>query len=212
MKEKKEARREIVRIQIERFHLYYADFFLKKETIPMAEFFFDTVYSLEGKEEWESLALSTYQKVKGMMKETSRENVERLIELNRITDEMDFGMADLLLKKGWTIGQKLNLEEYAKLYSEFGNSPTRRFQLEVVLLNLKKFYELAHKPISAYVIKPAAAISKMLGVYPLFEKVEKGYYATLPVKADTFQEFYITVEKKEWEFFYAAFPKEQKSI
>ena len=52
----------------------------------MAQFFFETVYNLEGKEEWESLALSTYAKVKHMLKEGTRESVERLIFLNQITD------------------------------------------------------------------------------------------------------------------------------
>lgn len=200
------ARREIVRVQVERFHLYYYDFFNRKETIEMAKFFFETVYNLDGKEEWEELAFTTYDKVKNMMKEGTRESVERLMELNTITDELDIQMAKLLLSKGWQPGKELDQEEYLALFCELDERETRKKQLEIVLFNLKKFYELAHKPVSAYIIKPAAMMSRLLGVYPLFKKVEQGYYATLPVGQDLFNEFYTNVKEKEWEFLYKAFP------
>ncbi|TGK81996.1 hypothetical protein EHQ24_12030 [Leptospira noumeaensis] len=204
--EVKLARREIVRVQVDRFHLYYFDFFHKNETIEMAKFFFETVYNLDGKEEWETLAFSTYDKVKNMMKEGTRESVERLIELNTITDELDIQMAELLLSKGWLAGREISQDEYFSLFCELDKREIRKKQLEVVLFNLKKFYELAHKPVSAYIIKPASMMARLLGVYPLFKKVEQGYYATLPVNQDLFNEFYAIVQKKEWDFLYKAFP------
>ncbi|GBF51206.1 hypothetical protein LPTSP4_27380 [Leptospira ryugenii] len=205
--ELRSARTEIVRVQIERFHLYYSEYFNQSETIKMAEYFFETVYNLEGKEEWEALALSTYDKVKHMMKESSRENIERLIFLNQITDELDLRMGQLLLDKNWKQGTKISQDEYFTLYQELGYADQRKKQLEVVLFNLRKFYDLAQKPIAGYVIKPAAAVAKMLGVYPLFEKVEQGYYATIPVKKSTFEAFFKEVEKREWEFLMRAFPE-----
>ncbi|MCG6151125.1 FFLEELY motif protein [Leptospira bandrabouensis] len=200
------ARREIVRVQVDRFHLFYYDFFHRSETIEMAKFFFETVYNLDGKEEWETLAFSTYEKVKNMMKEGTRESVERLIELNSITDELDIQMAELLLSKGWELGREITQEQYFTLFCELDRRETRKKQLEVVLFNLKKFYELAHKPVSAYIIKPAAMMARLLGVYPLFKKVEQGYYATLPVHQDLFNEFYAIVQEKEWDFLHKAFP------
>ncbi|TGM01924.1 FFLEELY motif protein [Leptospira jelokensis] len=200
------ARREIVRAQVERFHLFYYDFFHRAETIGMAKFFFETVYNLDGKEEWEALAFQTYDKVKNMLKEGTRESIERLMELNSITDALDIEMAKLLISKGWVFGNEINQEEYFQLFCELDKRDVRKKQLEVVLFNLKKFYELAHKPVSAYIIKPAAMMSRLLGVYPLFKKVEQGYYATLPVNQTLFEEFYDLVKVKEWDFLYKAFP------
>ncbi len=200
------ARREIVRVQVERFRLFYYDFFHRAETIEMAKFFFETVYNLDGKEEWETLAYNTYDKVKSMLKDGTRESIERLMELNTITDELDIQMAKLLVAKGWVFGNEINQEEYLRLFCELDQRELRKKQLEVVLFNLKKFYELAHKPVSAYIIKPAAMMSKLLGVYPLFKKVEQGYYATLPVNQLLFDEFYALVQEKEWNFLYQAFP------
>jgi len=198
---------EVVRVQVERFHEFYSNFFNQEETIGMARYFFETVYNLEGREELEELALNTYSKVKHMLKETSRENVERLIDLNHITDELDLKLAKLLIQSGWKPGDKVSQEEYRNYFKKLGEASLRKKQLEVVLFNLRKFYELAHKPISAYIIKPAAMMSKMIGVYPLFKKVEQGYYATLPVKKETFDAFFQVVEKLEWEFLYDAFPE-----
>jgi hypothetical protein len=201
------ARVEVVRVQVERFHEFYSSYFNQKETILMAQFFFETVYNLEGREELEVLALSTYDKVKHMLKETSRENVERLIYLNHITDELDIKLAKVMIDNGWKIGDKIDQEEYKVLYRKLGEADLRKKQLEVVLFNLKKFYELAHKPISGYIIKPAGVMSKMIGVYPLFQKVEQGYYATLPVSKATFESFFQIVEEKEYIFLYDAFPE-----
>ncbi|MCW7461160.1 FFLEELY motif protein [Leptospira limi] len=206
------ARREIVRVQVERFQLFYTDFFHRAETIAMAKFFFETVYNLDGKEEWENLAFQTYDKVKNMLKEGTRESIERLMELNSITDELDIQMAKLLLKKGWVYGNEISQDEYFQLFCELDKRELRKKQLEVVLFNLKKFYELAHKPVSAYIIKPAAMMSKLLGVYPLFKKVEQGYYATLPVNQTLFDEFYVLVKEKEWDFLFQAFPSLKEEL
>ncbi len=201
------ARIEVVRVQVERFHLFYSQYFNQEETIQMAQFFFENVYNLDGKEEWEALALTTYDKVKHMLKEGTRESVERLIDLNFITDELDIKLGTLLVSEGWTPGTNLTQDEYKKYFKKLGEAPLRKKQLEVVLFNLRKFYELAHRPISAFIIKPAGVMSKMLGVYPLFKKVEQGYYATLPVSKKTFEAFFETVQELEWNFLFDAFPE-----
>lgn len=192
------ARKEIVRTQIDRFRHLYSSYFDQPETIRMATFFFEKVYNLEEKAEWEDMALKTYGKVKHMIKETSRENMERLIELNHLTDTLDFAMGELLISKGWDGNTKLQKVEYDSLYSELGRKSERERQLTIVLLNLQKVYELAHKPIASAVMKPASVISKMLGVYPLFRKIEEGYEATLHVTRSTFDSFFKFVEDKEW--------------
>lgn len=205
------AREEVVRVQVERFHEFYSDFFNQKETIRMAKFFFETLYNLEGKEKWEELAYSTYAKVKHIIKEGTRESVDRLLDLNSITDELDIKMGELLVSHGWKQGVKVDQFDYVIKYKELGHGIMRKKQLEVVLFNLNKFYELAHRPVNAYFIKPAAVMSRMLGVYPLFKKVEEGYYATLPVSPEIFGRFFSEVERREWEFLYDAFPELKES-
>lgn len=203
------AKAEVVRIQIQRFRHFYNEYFHKNETIPLVEYFFEKVYSLEGKEAWLHLAMNTFQKVKHMIKDTTRENVESLIEVNNLTEELDSAMAHMLLENGWE-GETLTLEEYTDYYIELGEEEKRRRQLEIVLHNLKLFYDLAHRPINAILIRPAKFMSQMLGVYPLFKSVEEGYYATLPVPPEIFHAFYEEVEKKEWKFLEDCFAERKK--
>lgn len=170
-----------------------------EETIPMVEYFFEKIYNLEGREVWLHLAMDTYQKVKGMLKETSRENIEYLIELNNLTEEMDTIFAKHLVDGGWD-GKRLSREEYDFYYGQMGHYEERMRQLEIVLRNLKVFYELAHKPISAYLIKPAKFMASLLGVSALFQSVEEAYNATLPVSSNIFNSFYEEVKKRETEY------------
>lgn len=199
------AKKEIVRIQVERFHNFYSEYFTKPETTPMVEYFFEKIYNLDGKEEWLDLAVNTFEKVKNMIKEQTRANLEQLIELNNLTDKLDTQMAHLLLDKNWEEGQLLNLNQYREMYIELNHSEERKLQLEFVLNNLRKFYELAHRPINSVIMKPARFMSKLLGVYPLFSSVEDGYYAVLPVSKDIFESFYKEVNEKEWEYLHSAF-------
>jgi len=201
------AKTEIVRSQVERFRKFYADYFHLEETIPMVEYFFETIYNLEGKEAWMNLALDTYQKVKGMMKETTRSNLETLIELNNLTDRLDGEMAKLLLARGWD-GKKLNREEYDDLYRAFGHKQERIKQLEIVLHNLRTFYELAHRPIAAYLIRPARFMASLLGVSLLFDSVEQAYNAVLPVSPEIFSSFIEKVEERETQYLNSAFGSE----
>lgn len=204
-----EAKKEIVRIQVYRFKVYYKSYFELEETQRMVRYFFDKIYNLEGKEEWIYLAKNTFEKVKNMIKEQTKNNVEQLIELNDLTDYLDGLMAELLLNKGWQTNQFLSLDDYNQLYRELGLFEERKKQLLVVLKNMKLFYELAHRPINVVIMKPAKFMSKVLGVYPLFASVEEGYHAVLPVHREIFDKFYEEVQKKEWEFLYSQFPEER---
>ncbi len=203
-----DAKKEIVRAQVQRFHIFYSDYFNREQTIPMVNYFFETIYNLDGRDEWIELAINTFEKVKHMIKDQTRENVQQLIELNNLTDKLDTQMAYLLLEKEWEKEKKeLTLEEYTSLYRELNHAQERKQQLEVVLKNMELFYTLAHRPINSVIMKPARFMAKILGVYPLFATVEEGYHAILPVSPDLFQEFYKEVKQKEREYLYQAFPK-----
>ena len=204
-----EAKKEIVRLQILRFKIFYEKYFFMEETRQMADYFFNKVYSTEGKAEWILLAKTTFEKVKNMIKEQTKRNIEQLIELNDLTDILDTDMADVLLENGWQVGDKLNLEEYNQVYTKYGRVDQRKKQLAIVLKNMQLFYDLAHRPINAVIMKPAKFMSKMLGVYLLFASVEEGYHAILPVHKDIFNNFYKEVEEKEWKYIYSLFPEEK---
>jgi len=46
----------------------------------------------------------------------------------------------------------------------------------------------------------------MLGIHPLFETIEDGYYACMPVRREIFDAFYEEVKTKEWAYLFDRFP------
>ncbi len=199
------AKKEVVRAQVERFHEFYREYFNREETLLMVQYFFEKIYNLEGRKEWIHLAIDSFDKVKNIMKDSTRENVEKLMELNQITDHLDEQMAKLILEKGWK-GEILSRDQYDMYFSEIGHSKDRAHQLQHVLTNLQQFYELAHRPINAVIIKPVKVMSKMLGIHPLFATVEDGYYACMPVRREIFDAFYEEVKAKEWAYLFDRLP------
>ncbi len=204
MQDLEKAQAEIIRVQIERFHEFYADYFRREETHAMVEYFFDRIYGLESDREWRRLALTTFQTVKHLVKEETRANIEHLIELNELTEQLDHELAEILLAKHGP-DHRLTTQEYREIYCQSPDPERRRRHLTLVLQNMESFYALAHRPINAYVIKPARFMTKMLGIYPLFATVEEGYYAVLPVNRELFDQFTAEVRKREWEYLESAF-------
>lgn len=200
-----EARKEVVRCQIQRFHEFYASYFNRSETRAMVEYFFDRIYSLEEDLSWRRTALSTFSTVRHLVAEDTRAKIEHLIELHDLTEELDLAMADVLLAQGWT-GSRLTQEDYRSLYVLCGRAEGRARHLNLVFQNMVSFYSLAHRPSSALIIKPARFMTKMLGIYSLFSPVEEGYYAVLPVSRELFDEFLSEVQRREWEYLNSAFP------
>ncbi|PTM48324.1 hypothetical protein CLV95_10853 [Leptospira borgpetersenii serovar Javanica] len=104
----------------------------------------------------------------------------------------------------------MSREEYDLHYGQMGHYKERIRQLEIVLRNLKVFYELAHRPISAYLIKPARFMASLFGVSALFQSVEEAYNATLPVSANIFNSFYEEVKKRETEYIHTLLGENRK--
>jgi hypothetical protein len=199
------ATKEVVRANVERFHEFYYEYFNREETLLMVQYFFEKIYNLDGRKQWIHHAIDSFEKVKNIMKDSTRENVEKLMELNQLTEKLDETMAILLLDNGWN-GENISREDYDKYFSQMGYSLERAHQLQHVLSNLQQFYELAHRPINAVLIKPVKVMSKMLGIHSLFETIEDGYYACMPVRREIFDAFYEEVKNKEWAYLFERFP------
>ncbi len=205
-KEILEAKKLVVSGQVNRFHITFKKFFDRPDTKALVEFFFEKVYNTEAKAEWVDLAISSFDKVKGIVKDETRDSMEKLLELNSLTDQLDKEMAVYFLNRKYDFSKPVSNEEFVKEFAEFGHGDDRYKQFEIVLLNLVLFYDLAHRPINAILIKPAKFMSKVLGFQSLFSAVEEGYNACLPVSRELFNEFYKEVETSEYEFLGKCFP------
>lgn len=201
----RKAQEEIVRIQVKRFRKDYKEYLERDDTTKLVDFFFGKIYDLEAQDTIIQIAISTYDKFKNQLSSETRENLENLIELNKLTHDLDVAMAERLIQKGWEEGQEISFDEYFDLYKELDNEEARRKQLLMALRSMMVSYQLAHKPFSELLLKAARGFAVMFGVLPLHEFADEGYKATKAVKGDVFNKFIDTVTENELNYIVAAF-------
>lgn len=199
------AQEEIIRCQVARFRNDYDEYFERADTEKLVTFFFEKIYDLEAQDTIIQTAINTYNKVKSQLSGDTRENLENLIELNRLTHALDQRMAKLLLNKGWQEGEQLSPEAYFDLYVELGMEAERRQQLLSSVKSMVESYRLAHKPFSDVVLKAAKGFAVMFGVMPLYRFADEGFHATKAVKPDIFNRFVDRVMENELEYIIRAF-------
>jgi len=201
----RKAQEEVVRCQVERFQKTYSKYFSQTDTVKLVQFFFEKIYDLDAQDTIIQIAINTYEKVKNQLAADTQENLENLIELNQMTHDLDRGMANTLLEKGWKEGEKLSQEAFLELYKEFGHEEERRQQLRMSVKCMIVSYQLAHRPFNDMLLRAAKGFAVIFGVQPLYDFVEEGYKATKIVKADVFNEFIDTVTDEEINYLESVF-------
>jgi len=202
----------VVNTHIRRAHLAYKEYFEQENTRPLADYFFERIYTLEGKAERDALATKTYGRFKGMLTEKSRARIENLLLLNEITDKLDRQMAEVIRREQKAIVQHgsiyhIDLKKLPHLYKKCNNFADRVQQLKLVVQNLESFFELSKHPLAPVVIKPVALAARTVGFLELFRVFEEGYNATKPVTKEIFFEFTEYVRGHETQFLEKAYKK-----
>ena len=201
----RKAQEEIVRCQVERFRTDYHQYFELEETQRLVKFFFERIYDLEAQDTIIQVAINTYLKVKRQLSEQVCENLDNLIELNRLTHALDRRMAELLLKNGWKEGEQLNKEEYFKIYKELGFEAERREQLASSLKCIMMSYHFAHHHYNQTLLKIAKGIALIFGLSALYRFIEEGYLATYMVTGSVFDKIIENVTEVELAYIDDAF-------
>jgi len=195
----------IVNTHVRRFHETYAEYFDGKATRALADYFFEKIYTLEGKSERDQLAIKTYTRFKGMLSEKSRERIENLLLLNEITDELDGQMAEIIRKdKKYIVRHNgveyVDLKKLPQLYRKANDPEARIRQLKLIILNLESFFELSKHPLAGVVMRPVSLAARTVGAMKLYRIFEEGYNATKPVSKKVFFEFMQYVRGHETQF------------
>lgn len=202
----------IVNTHIRRSHATYHEYFAQDSTRALADYFFDRIYTLEGKAERDEMAVKTYNRFKGMLSEKSRGRIENLLLLNEITDELDMQMADVIRKEKKYIVkhdgvEHVDLKKLPALYRKANNPADRVKQLKLVVLNLESFFELSKHPLAGVVLRPVSLAARTVGAGRLYKVFEEGYNATKPVTKEVFFEFTQYVRGHETQFLEKSYKK-----
>lgn len=202
----------VVNTHVRRFHLTYHEYFAQESTRALADYFFERIYTLEGKAERDEMAVKTYNRFKGMLSEKSRDRIENLLLLNEITDELDKQMADVIRKEKKYIVkhdgiEHVDLKKLPQLYRKANKIEDRVRQLKLIVQNLESFFELSKHPLAGVVMRPVSLAARTVGAIKLYRVFEEGYNATKPVSKDVFFEFTQYVRGHETQFMEKAFKK-----
>ncbi|MBL8034395.1 MAG: hypothetical protein JNJ69_11870 [Leptospiraceae bacterium] len=202
----------VVNTHVRRFHLTYHEYFAQESTRALADYFFERIYTLEGKAERDEMAVKTYNRFKGMLSEKSRDRIENLLLLNEITDELDKQMADVIRKEKKYIVkhdgiEHVDLKKLPQLYRKANKIEDRVRQLKLIVQNLESFFELSKHPLAGVVMRPVSLAARTVGAIKLYRVFEEGYNATKPVSKDVFFEFTQYVRGHETQFLEKAFKK-----
>ncbi|MCX7631797.1 MAG: hypothetical protein N2Z22_00535 [Turneriella sp.] len=195
----------IVNTHIRRFRLSYGEYFNQPNTRALADYFFEKIYTLEGKAERDALAIKTYNRFKSMLSEKSRTRIENLLLLNELTDTLDRQMADVIRKdKKYIVRhggvEHVDLKKLPALYRKANDPEERIRQLLLVVQNLESFFELSKHPLAPVVVRTVGVAARTVGVMPLYHIFEQGYTATKTVSREIFYEFTNYVRWHEAQF------------
>ena len=195
----------VVNTHIHRFENFYERYFNRPDTRELVQYFFNRIYTLEGKAERDKTAKKVYDRFRAVLSEKAKERIENLMNLNDLTDSLDLQMAVALqknppLQNHTTEGGVISPDVFRELYRIANSQKDREEQLQLILHNLESFFELSKHPLAEMMMKPASMAAAMVGAKSIFAIFEEGYRATRPVQKEIFTEFMQVVRQKENQF------------
>ncbi|MBV6493159.1 MAG: hypothetical protein LDLANPLL_01174 [Turneriella sp.] len=202
----------VVNTYVYRSRETYKDYFEQPHTRPLADYFFEKIYTLDGKVERDALAEKTYNRFRAMLTEKSRARIENLLLLNELTDKLDTELANYLRVHpkhlvGTPDKQHIDLKKLPQLYRECNLMADRVEQLRLVVHNLESFFELSKHPLAGVIMRPVSIAARTVGFTSLFKIFEEGYYATKPISKEVFFEFTQYVRGHETQFLEKVYKK-----
>ncbi|MCB1147310.1 MAG: hypothetical protein KDK38_10945 [Leptospiraceae bacterium] len=195
----------VVNTHIHRFENFYERYFNRPDTRELVQYFFNRIYTLEGKAERDKTAKKVYDRFRAVLSEKAKERIENLMNLNDLTDSLDLQMAVALKKNPQFQNQTtesgvISPDVFRELYRIANSQKDREEQLQLILHNLESFFELSKHPLAEMMMKPASMAAAMVGAKSIFAIFEEGYRATRPVQKEIFTEFMQVVRQKENQF------------
>ena len=95
----KEYHAAVVLFHMNRFKKTYQHFFSRPETFQAANFFFDRLYTLEGKAQRDEITRQSINRFHPLLRQGMLDKLEKLVLLNDITDYLDLSLASILEEK-----------------------------------------------------------------------------------------------------------------
>jgi len=182
------AKQIVVNQIIERLEQHYEDYIKNvKGFNEIPSFFRQHLYAPANKQERDKALKELYQKLKTIVGQDLVENIYKLIQLIKISDELDYEIAEELLKnylKDREYNEKTNLdfEIIEKIIHEKNQYEKRKQQIELICESLAFFFALSKLPLIKLVMAPIKVAANLVGADALIETMEEGYRISRNIK------------------------------
>jgi len=186
---------ELIRFQVCRLQQTYRDLTEDSRYALLAKFFFEDVYSTRDKERRDASAQALHAKVRQVLGEEPVRNLERVIELNELTDRLDFALVRKLHALG--VSSVIREPRYEEAYFLCDNYEDRMRQIELILHSIRYFHGLAQYRsigMGLKILRPYALLRKATA---LLDFLQNGYRAFRSIK--NIDPFYECVKVREIE-------------
>ena len=163
----------LIRFQVKRLKGTYEDFLDRPEYREITQFFLNEVYTTKDVTERNSGFKKVYEKFKGKIGASLANNLAKLVDLNDLSEELDFKMVAKLHQMG--VGEKFSEDEYEEAYYLTDIYKERKEQIDLIVKSLRTFHALSKYKsigITLSVIRPYALLK---GARSLMDFMQEGY-------------------------------------
>lgn len=193
---------QVRRVQVQRLHMTYADFFANPEYTKISRYFFDQIYGAGDKASRDAAFNKIYEKLSAAVNPRRITRVTQLKQLNELTDELDLRVAQEFIRSRKK--HAMTLEDFEACYRALNNKEEREIQLQLLIDTTRFFHKLAHVPLLGFVIKPTQLAARALGVEYIMEFFMEGYRSFRSVKnAEPFMQ---AIEERERTYLHSLLP------
>jgi len=182
------AKQIVVNQIIERLEQHYEDYIKNVQGFKeIPAFFRYHLYAPSNKQERDKALEELYQKLKTIVGQDLVENIYKLIQLIKISDELDYEIAEELLKnylkdKEYNEKTHLDFEIIEKIIHEKNQYEKRKQQIELICESLAFFFALSKLPLIKLVMAPIKVAANLVGADALIETMEEGYRISKNIK------------------------------
>jgi hypothetical protein len=179
--------------QVNRLRSTYSDLLASKEYGKLGEFFFTDIY---GPEDY-SRRNNAFKKLSYFLKDAMGERiwtgVEKLIELNDLSEALDSRLLDELLSMG--VSTNITQGDYEAAYRNCNNYDLRVRQIDFMVTSTAFMHEMSRIRAIGWIIRGVRLAAFFIGVGDVMKFLERGYKAfSSTAKIDKFNE---TIKERE---------------
>ncbi|MFN3604444.1 MAG: FFLEELY motif protein [Leptonema sp. (in: bacteria)] len=195
----KEAKEFVVFQIIKKLENTYKDYIQNVEGFDkIPDFFKNYLYAPSNKEERDMVLENLYNKLLNLVGKDMVENIYKLIQLIKISDELDLEIAEELLKQNLISDNHFDFENIEKIIHKKNQYEKRKQQIELICETLSFFFALAKLPVIKLVMAPIKVAANLVGAEVLVETMEEGYKISKNIK--DMKPFIQDFRKRELEF------------